>query len=123
MPHPATAALALLLLAGCTVEREVASPPAYAPAYVAAPTGKPVDGSGAEYAPAPAYGAAAVDPYCREAMAEARAAGRDARMAAREARLGYQAGAPGWAQDQDQSRAATAAAQADRTRAYAARDC
>ncbi len=95
---------ALSLLAGCVVRQPVARAPAYAP------TGY------AQLAPAP-------DPYCREARQEARAATREARAAAQEANRSAYAGAPGWAQAQDAERARDAAAEADRARHYARRDC
>ena len=126
------AALVALLLGGCTVVNDPASPAySYAPAspaYSYAPAGPAYSYSGAPTVIAPVQGggyagAATVDPYCREALAEARDARRDARMAARDARLGSYAGAPPWAQAQDNERAATAAARADRTRAFGARDC
>jgi hypothetical protein len=148
MPHAvlksALPALAALLLGGCVVQEPPATystAPAYqqAPAYAAqgyqapgyAAQGYQAPGysvSGAPVAAPPLEGggyaaAASADPYCREAMAEARSASRDARMAARDARLGSYAGAPPWAQQQDSERAASAAARADRTRSFAARDC
>ncbi|WP_135469047.1 hypothetical protein [Crenalkalicoccus roseus] len=109
---------ALGLLAGCTVVQERPAPP---PAGVYLP-GAPATGLVAEGGGA-GFGRAAVDPYCRRAELEARAAEREAALAARDARLSLHAGAPAWVQQQDLSLAEAAARQAERARHHALRDC
>lgn len=124
--------LALVALAGggCTMVGQepvqtyatvpVQAAPGYAvPSYAGASYPAPAVASGYQ----PGYGAARADPYCREAVQEARAASQEASMAAQDAARSAYAGAPGWAQAQDARRAQEAAGSAERTRAFAARDC
>jgi len=126
---------AALGAAGCTVVGQqpeagyAAAPVQAAPVYAAPPATAP-SYAGANYAPpayasgyAPATAAAVADPYCREAVQEARAATQEASLAARDAARSAYAGAPGWAQAQDARRAQDAAGSADRARSFAARDC
>jgi hypothetical protein len=145
-----SAALALLAATGCTAITERGGDSAYAgaaapalsypatgiatqtwpayggaipPPFAAYGAGAPVAYAAPVVGGGPGAAAAVVDPYCREAVQEARAAEREAELAARDARLGAYAGAPGWAQAQDARRAQEAAAEAERTRHFARRDC
>jgi len=98
----------------------VQAAPGYAvPGYAGASYPAPAVASGYQ----PGYGVARADPYCREAVQEARAASQEASMAAQDAARSAYAGAPGWAQAQDARRAQEAAGSAERARGFAARDC
>ncbi len=107
--------------------------PAYgAPVYRTTPYGtvpaSPYAAGSTAYA-APSYGGGGpglprgADPYCREARREARAASREAAATAQAAQREAWAGAPGWAQAENARAARDTAAEAERARYFAARDC
>lgn len=141
MPHrPSSrrslAGLALLALAGggCTMVGQQPAPnyaaipvqaaPGYAaPGYAGASYPAPAYAAGYQPALRPGTGLSRADPYCREAVQEARAATQEASLAAQDAARSAYAGAPGWAQAQDSQRAQDAAGSAERARGFAARDC